>query len=476
MLSPTIASLVAIVGDLARVHPSEVPGARALEEAAALLVQVDRLRAVALARVADVDRRQLHDLDGCPSTGAWVAQQHTSMSREEIGLARRLDRVPQIADRVLAGGLSLEGGVLLARAVDLSRRFLDRPDGLIDGQPGEPALTAVIVDGITLLVGEARGGVADDDPALVRLRKELVDIAQSPAAQLVRWEAGLLVLARHLEPGQVRPAVGMLVDALLPNQLAERAENGHRERRLELHRDEVGWTVRGRLDLECGELFFTALSASMATDADNPTDTAAAAAARIEGLDPYEDSCRVVRSIVQLRHDALRLLLRRLLDSGALGSRAKVAPQLAVTVTLEALHDQPGALPATAASGSRLPAALVRRLACDSALTRFVFGLGHRVIETSHTGRTLSAAERRIKQLETGGSCQAAGCWRGLASGHLLVPHHPQLYAHTKTSSLADTVLLCPSSHHDVHEGRKTLRLKDGRLLGPDGWVDASAA
>jgi hypothetical protein len=34
-----------------------------------------------------------------------------------------------------------------------------------------------------------------------------------------------------------------------------------------------------------------------------------------------------------------------------------------------------------------------------------------------------------------------------------------------------DTVMLCASSHHDVHEGGKTLRLKDGRLLSPDGWV-----
>jgi hypothetical protein len=34
-----------------------------------------------------------------------------------------------------------------------------------------------------------------------------------------------------------------------------------------------------------------------------------------------------------------------------------------------------------------------------------------------------------------------------------------------------DTVMLCESSHHDVHEGGKALRLKDGRLLSPDGWV-----
>jgi hypothetical protein len=29
---------------------------------------------------------------------------------------------------------------------------------------------------------------------------------------------------------------------------------------------------------------------------------------------------------------------------------------------------------------------------------------------------------------------------------------------------------------HDLHEGGKTLLLKDGRLLGPDGWVRDIAA
>jgi hypothetical protein len=108
---------------------------------------------------------------------------------------------------------------------------------------------------------------------------------------------------------------------------------------------------------------------------------------------------------------------------------------------------------------------------CDSAITRFVISLGHRVVEMSHTERTLKPHERRIKHIETGGICQGAGCWRGDATGHALIPHHPTPYSVNPATSLRDTVLLCDLSHADVHVGGKAITLKDGRRLGPDGWV-----
>jgi hypothetical protein len=210
----------------------------------------------------------------------------------------------------------------------------------------------------------------------------------------------------------------------------------------------------------------------METDPDNPVDTATAAAMRAKGLDPYEDGCVQVRSFRQRRHDGLRLLLRRLLDSGALGVRGKHVPHLAIAVRGETLHRRAGALPARGQSGASLPVSLVRRLLCGSEITRFVLGLGHRVLESSHTERTLKPHERRIKDLETGGVCQGAGCRRGHATGHRLIPHHVAPYSRAGTTSLGDTALLCEVTHHDVHEGGKAVRLKDGRVIGPDGWVD----
>ena len=133
----------------------------------------------------------------------------------------------------------------------------------------------------------------------------------------------------------------------------------------------------------------------------------------------------------------------------------------------------PGSRPPVAASGARLPRSLVRRWWCDSAVTRFVLSLGHKVLELSHTERTLKPHERRAKRIETGGTCQGSGCCRG--PGSRLVPHHADPWAQSGTTSLSDSVLLCEQTHHQLHQGR-TIRLKDGRRLGPHGWVTDTAA
>ena len=142
-----------------------------------------------------------------------------------------------------------------------------------------------------------------------------------------------------------------------------------------------------------------------------------------------------------------------------------------ITVSTETLSGVPGALPATGSAGQTLPISLARRLACDTPLTRFVLSLGHKVIETSHTSRTLNPHERKVKQIETGGVCETAGCGRGDPTGHPLIPHHITPYAQCQTTSLKDTVLLCEISHAHVHHGN-TLRLKNGRRINEQGYAD----
>jgi hypothetical protein len=385
------------------------------------------------------------------------------MERSDVALARRLDRLPLVADEVASGLLSVACAQRIGTVLDRLRPYVDRPDGLIDGQSAEPVLTAVVVDLVSLLVAEGRGGYDEDDAALLALRTRLAAIASAPETGIARLEAAFLVLAQHVEPGLLAGALARLADAIVPDRLAERADRAHRDRGfgLRLNHDGSGWTITDRdLDLECGELLHTFLQAEMATDPDNPADTAAF----------RDDGCGSAgRSLRQRRHDALTLGLRRYLDSGIAGMRDKVAPHLAVTVSAAALHGAPGALPARGASGASLPIGLVRHWLCDSAITRFVLSLGNKVLEASHTARTLKAHERRVKHLETGGVCQGAGCTRG--SGHRLVPHHPVAYAVDPITSLADTVLLCERTHQDTHEGGRTILLKDGRYLGPDGWA-----
>ena len=470
------ASVQALVGALAWVaaqRPVELPAAEALAEATVLLRQLEALHAVVLDRIADVDTRTLHVLAGAPSTATWVAQQQTSLDRSEVALARRLSSLPLVAAGLTEQTLSVESARRVAAALTKLRRNLDRPDGLIDGQPADQTVAAVVVDGVLSCLCEARGGLDDDDPRLLALHTQLSDIVASPVTELSRLEAGFLVLATHLDPTLLPAALTRLTDALLPNELEDRAQAAHDNRGFGLRRnaDGSGWTITdGQLDLECGELLHTVLTAELAVDPDNPADTASYRAARAAGWDATAEppGCDGPRSIRQRRHDALKNALRRYLDTGIGGLRDKHAPHLAVTVSLDALTGRPGTLGPVGGSGTVLPRSLVRRWTCDGALTRFVLSLGRKVLETSHTERTLKPHERRAKRIETGGRCQGAGCTRG--PGHRLIPHHATPWASSGTTSLSDTVLLCEQTHHQLHDGH-TIGLKDGRHLGPHGWV-----
>ena len=126
--------------------------------------------------------------------------------------------------------------------------------------------------------------------------------------------------------------------------------------------------------------------------------------------------------------------------------------------------------PAVAASGASLPAPLIRRWLCDSSATRLVLSLGRRVIETSHTQRTLKAHERQALYVQWGGRCAGAGC--PSPPGTPLIPHHPNSWAKTGTTSYTDSIPVCDHTHHDLHEGGKTIQLRDSRYLNADGWTD----
>ncbi len=146
--------------------PADLPGPQALTDATALVTELERLRALVLTRLADVDTRQLHTLADAPSTGTWLAAQQSSLTRTELALARRLATFPAVAAAVDTGAVSVAVAARIAAALVKLRPHLDRPDGLIDGQPAEPTVQAVVVDGVLSLICQARGGISDDDPLL----------------------------------------------------------------------------------------------------------------------------------------------------------------------------------------------------------------------------------------------------------------------------------------------------------------------
>ena len=463
-----VGALVRAVAALAAQHPAELPGPVALAQTAVLLQQLEVLRVIALGRLADVDTRQLHHLHGAPSTASWVDRQGVpGLDRGQVALARKLRALPATAEQITAGRLSLAAGQLIGTALAKVRPHLDRPDGQLDGHPQQHALRNVLVEGIAMLTAQALGGAPANDPDHHALRTLMGQLADAPLSAADRLEAGFVHLAQHLEPALLRAALDLLVDALLPNQHAKRARDAHHQRGfgLTLNHDKTGWQLtHHQLDLTLGELLWTVMHAGMTTDPDNPLDTAAH-----QPPNQGDGNGHTPRTKSQRQHDGLAHALRQTLDDSKLGSRDKTAPHIAITVTLDALHHTPGALPARTNSGAHWPTELVHRTLCDSRLTRLILNLAGRVQQVSHSQRTLKPHERLALHTQWGGQCAAAGCTRG--PGHRLTPHHATPWWKTKTTSLPDTIPVCPSTHHDLHEGHKTIQLKDGRWLNHNGWT-----
>jgi hypothetical protein len=140
-LSAPMAALTQVTELLAQQVPTDQPGEQALQETRVLLAEIDKLKAIALQRIGDVDKRGLHDLDGSPTTASWVAQQQTGMDRGDVALAKRLDRFPMLAQRVL-DGLPLDSAQRIGAALVKLRPHVDRADGTIDGLPGDAVLRA----------------------------------------------------------------------------------------------------------------------------------------------------------------------------------------------------------------------------------------------------------------------------------------------------------------------------------------------
>lgn len=477
-VSPEIPALEAAIAAVVAVDPRQLEPAQALADTSGLLSLMQSLKVAAMTRVADVEERKLHRIDGSPTLNSWLRQSESGLTSADVTLARRLPTLPTIADAVAARTLDTAAAQRIAAALVKLRRWVDRPDGLIDGQPAVQVLEGVICNGVRNEVCQALGGLAADDPRLAALVADLAEIESRPVSEIARLEAAFVLLVQQIEPGLLGGALGMLVDALLPSELERRTKEAHDNRGFGIKPDfdGSGWHITDNdLDIELGELLHEVLKAMMATDPENPADTEAYRAARADGWTDSDGTDALAgqhapapRSRRQRQHDALKRALRLLLDSGMLGLRDKVAPHISVVVTDDGLHDAPGAAPAVGGSGARLPRWLVRKTWCDSAVSRFVMSLGRKVIETSHTERTLKPHERRAKRIETGGRCQCAGCRSG--PGSMLIPHHPDAWATTGTTSFWDTGMLCEADHARLHRG-ETIRLRDGRLLNEHGWV-----
>jgi hypothetical protein len=160
----------------------------------------------------------------------------------------------------------------------------------------------------------------------------------------------------------------------------------------------------------------------------------------------------------QRMHDALVDVCR----SG--GSRhaegAGPRPQIIIKASLDTVAGIAGAPAGQLEWGGTIPAETVRRLACDSAITR-ITGLGELEHEITHSSRTVPAATRRAL-VARDHHCVFPGCDRPAA---WCDAHHLKFWADGGLTKLENLCLLCEAHHRKLHEEGWQLERKDDRWI-----------
>src|SRR5438105_112150 len=135
-------------------------------------------------------------------------------------------------------------------------------------------------------------------------------------------------------------------------------------------------------------------------------------------------------------------------------------PQRVITAAADTLAGIEGAPAGRLEWGGTVPAETVRRLACDSAITR-ITGLGELEWEISHSSRTIPPATRRAL-VARDHHCVFPGCDRPApwCDGHHLI-----FWADGGPTKLENLGLVCVPHHRKVHEEGWTLKRKDDRWV-----------
>ncbi|MFD6445643.1 DUF222 domain-containing protein [Promicromonospora sp. NPDC060204] len=126
-------------------------------------------------------------------------------------------------------------------------------------------------------------------------------------------------------------------------------------------------------------------------------------------------------------------------------------------------------------SGGRVPVGLLRRLACDSAVTRVVFGADGAVLDVGRAQRTVTGQMRRAV-IARDGHCVFPGCDQ--PPSRCEVHHAVTHWAQGGATSVANSALLC-WFHHQLVDTRgiamswagKPTTINTSGVLVETGWV-----
>lgn len=327
-------------------------------------------------------------------------------------------------------------------------------------------------------VPAARGAVERAEISLehARVLAEVAATSDARRAALAsdradRNEAFLLDAARRMGVDDFRKLVRRWAAAVdtAAHEAEHRAATEREHLRLIRRRD--GVDVQGFLAAENAETLATALRA-------------------VGGVPAADDP----RSAEQRSAAALTGLARAVLDHGlGGGGTALVRPHLLVHVPYETYaalaagtdDDGPAPLPGTLETadgrlgapaelddGTPIPASLLAQLACDSRVTRIVFGPKGQPLDVGRAQRTYTGPQRAAV-VARDLTCRYPGC---SAPPFLCEVHHIRWWSRLGPTSVENGILLCAFHHRLVHRrdiliaaddgGGFAFRHADGRVIG----------
>ncbi|WP_199425021.1 HNH endonuclease signature motif containing protein [Actinotalea solisilvae] len=356
------------------------------------------------------------------------------------------------ADRTVAGHVARREGIAYGEAARQAR--LGRAMGEL-----RSTREAVVRGEITRGHAEAIAEVASTAARRAALASDLAD----------RNEAFLVSQARRLGVDEFR-RLARRTAAALDERAAEREHADARARRrlvLTLRAD--GVALAGFLPHEDAAVLTTAVRS-------------------VAGVPAAGDD----RSAEQRQADALTGVARLALDHGLTGTGAQVRPHLSVLVSWELFERlaagpdtgagaRPGAgaggmvaavgtehgdalhgplrVPGELDSGEPLPRSVLERIACDSEVTRVVFGPEGQVLDVGRAQRTYTRQLRRAV-IARDRCCAYPGCSAPPQLGEV---HHIRWWSQGGPTSVDNGILLCWHHHALVHQHRRRItRVPEG--------------
>ncbi|MDI6097163.1 DUF222 domain-containing protein [Actinoplanes sp. NEAU-A12] len=368
------------------------------------------LHAAVLHAVREVERRGIPAGQRAPSLRAWLRGRLRISTKAALRLAEQatlVDRDPSLDAAVIAGTVNAEQLATIAAALAV--------------------LPASVGPQVRDQAGEVLAGWA---PSL------------GPAALRI---AGRRILD-HVAPE--------LAEAEEERWLRGSERQAHEQRTLTLSPIGDGRVrVRGILDSEAAAIVTAALDPLCKPDA---------AATEIAGTGE-------TRTPGQRRADALTEVCRIALTGGRLPDNGGDRPQIAITVSYDALRNQLRA--GHLDNGEPVSAETVRRLACDARILPIVLGGKGQILDTGRTRRLATGSIRLALNARDGG-CVFPGCDR---PPRWCDAHHIISWTLGGPTDLANLALLCGFHHRVIHDdtGWQIRLADDGHPeFLPPAWLD----